>query len=180
MQTIKYKKEVSDVKNGKYYRSVHYRKKDYKGLVISILSAVLIIIVALCIWAVATFAGGGEGAFENQTDRLSTLKIENEALKIENTELKEEIEKYKSGFYDEEEAEDSPVDEQDNKDKDKNNEDSDKDKENKKTPKPSKSPKKTATPKPTPTPEPTIAPTPDTSYEVQGASDGSRTDANEL
>ena len=57
------------MKNGKYYSSVRYRKKDYKGLVIGILSAVLIILIAFCIWAVATFAGGGEGAFENQTDR---------------------------------------------------------------------------------------------------------------
>ena len=178
------------MKNGKYYSSVRYRKKDYKGLVIGILSAVLIILIAFCIWAVATFAGGGEGAFENQTDRLSDLKIENEALKIENAELKEEIEKYKSGFYDEEEP-DGLDDEQESKDNDTDSgsesdkeSDSEADKENKKTSKPSKSPKKTATPKPTPTPEATVAPTrepePETAYEGQSSSGEENAESGEL
>ena len=181
------KKEVSNVKNGKYYSSVRYRKKDYKGLIIGILSAVLILLVALCIWAIATFAGGGEGAFKNQTDILSDLKIENETLKIENAELKEEIEKYKNGFYDEEpEPKPTPAKDEDDdeskKDKESDkNKSSDKDaekeseKESKKSPKPSKSPKQTATPKPTPTPAPTPAETQTPAYE----SDGGYTESSE-
>lgn len=57
------------------------------------------------VWAVATFSGDNDAAFEDQSRQISELKIENEMLKKENEEIKKEIEKYKNGEYDDKDDE---------------------------------------------------------------------------
>lgn len=134
------------MKNKKYYSGVRYKKRNMQTVAIGVLSAVLFLLVILIIWAIAVFGGGSEGAFEDQSSRLSTLKIENESLRLENRDLKEEnkrlseeIEKYKSGEYS---PSPSPEITQEPEDD-----------EQEKTPRPKK----------TPLPTPTAEPTPDSS-----------------
>ena len=78
------------MRNKKYYSGVNYTKRNRSGAVIAVLVVICVLLLGVIVWASFAFSKNNDGAFKNQSEQLSELKIENEQLKKDKDDLEKE------------------------------------------------------------------------------------------